>query len=149
MAEAKIQVEVGQFGFSGEGEQQWLAQQMDKILKSAESLTKLALPASQDGGKNAGGGKDIATDATLPHFLKEVNASSQVNVFLATAEWLRRKGKSTISTGDVSKALKEAHQNKLANASQCLANNVSNGYCEKDGKGFYVTDQGRKQLGLS
>ncbi len=34
MADAKIEDEVGQFRFKAEGEQQWLAQQKDKTLKS-------------------------------------------------------------------------------------------------------------------
>mgnify|MGYP006277550921 CR=1 FL=1 len=157
MADAKIEVEVGQFRFSGEGEQQWLAQQMDKILKSAESLTKLAppptpQPPSGGGNEEKHGGDDSehrkTTDA-LPQFLQKANATkSQVDKFLATAEWLHRKGNRLIKTGDVTAALREAHQGKLANASVSLASNSKKGYCVKDGGGFYVTDEGRTHLGL-
>jgi len=152
MSSARIEVEVGQFRFSGEGEQQWLAQQMDKILKSAEELTKLAPlvpPLSSSNGERNSNDDLPSTNQTLPQFLKKASATTQVDKFLATAEWLYRKGNRHIKPLDVTKALKDAHQNKLTNPSQCLAENVNKGYCEKDGKSFYVTDEGRKHLKLT
>jgi len=32
MSEAKIEIKVGQIEFSGQGEQEWVAKQLDKIL---------------------------------------------------------------------------------------------------------------------
>lgn len=151
MADAKIEVEVGQFRFSGEGEQQWLAQQMDKILKSAESLTKLAppqAPASPNGGYGGSDTDPPATDEALPHFLKRMKATSQVNKYLATAEWLHQKGTTRVKTSDVTKALKDARQGKLSNAGDCLGKNTSKGFCVKEGRSFYVTDEGRKHIGV-
>jgi len=151
MANAKIEVEIGQFRFSGEGEQQWLAQQMDKILKSAESLTKLVPSAAPTNLNLSGNNRDETphTDETLPHFLQRTKATkTQVDKFLATAEWLHRKGHKQLSTSDVSKAITNAHQTKLKNASDCLGKNTQKGYCEKNGKSFYVTDLGREYLGL-
>jgi hypothetical protein len=151
MAEAKIEVEVGQFRFSGEGEQGWLAQQMDKILKSAEALTRLAPPVAPPTPNPAGdsGDDSSAADEALPQFLDRANAKkSQVDRFLATAEWLGRRGTKELTTSKVSRALKDAHQSKLSNPSDCLAKNSSKGFCVKDGKNFYVTDDGRKHLGL-
>lgn len=151
MAEAKIRVSVGAFRFSGEGEQQWLAQQLDKILKSAESLIELTPSQSACGetttiGEN--GGNHHSTNEALPQFLARTNADSQVDKYLATAEWLHRKGYQRVRTADVTKALKDAHQNRLSNAAQCLATNASKGYCVKEGDRFYVTDEGRKRLRL-
>lgn len=152
MADAKIEVEVGQFRFSGEGEQQWLAQQMDKILKSAESLIELAPPQANPNAAstgNASGTGHASTDEALPQFLQRASGTkSQVNKFLATAEWLHRKGHKQVGTSDVTKALKDAHQNRLSNPADCLGRNASKGFCVKDGKHFYVTDEGRKHLGL-
>ncbi|WP_298220016.1 hypothetical protein [Halothiobacillus sp.] len=38
MAEAKIEITIGQITFLGEGEPSWLSEQLDKILDRAESL---------------------------------------------------------------------------------------------------------------
>jgi len=51
-----------------------------------------------------------------------------------------------LTTGDVSKALKDSNQSRLGNPSQCLNDNVSKGYCEKDGKQFFVTQEGKVSL---
>ena len=152
MSDAKIQVEVGQFRFSREGEQQWLAQQMDKILKSAEALTNLASVLASNGTAQVegGGAGNKTIDEALPQFLKRTQVGKrQVDRFLATGEWLHLKGKKSVRTADVSKALKDAHQSKLGNPADCFAQNASKGFCVKDGKEFYVTDEGRKHLGLS
>jgi hypothetical protein len=63
--------------------------------------------------------------------------------FLATAIWLDAKGKSKMTTTDVTTALKDAHQGRLGNASECLTQNVRKGLCEKHGKEFFVTEDGR------
>jgi len=160
MADAKIEIEVGQVRFSGEGEQQWLAQQMDKVLKSAESLMEFAAEEtttdnSENGNENSNensndnsGDGGLPCTETLPEFLKKVKPSNKTDIFLATAEWLHRKGNTELSTKGVTEALRKAHQSKLSNPSQCLANNVSAGKAEKHGKTFYVTDSGREHLGV-
>jgi len=65
---------------------------------------------------------------------------------LATAEWLHRKGHKNITTRDVAKALQDNHQKRLGNPADCLNKNVSKGHCEKIGKEFFVTDDGRETL---
>jgi len=42
MGESKIEIKIGQISFSGEGEQDWVAKQLDKILGQAEKLIHLA-----------------------------------------------------------------------------------------------------------
>ena len=152
MAEARIEVEIGQFRFSGQGEEQWLAQQMDKIIKSAETLINLApppVPVQATGGQGGNGSDPTPADEALPQFLARTNATAnQVRKFLATAEWLHRKGTEIVKTTNVTQALRDAHQKRLKNASDCLAKNAAKGFCVKDGAGFYVTDEGRKHLGL-
>ncbi len=151
MADAKVEVEVGQFRFSGEGEQQWLAQQMDKILRSAESLTRLAPPKARtepNVGCEVNDAAPQMTGEALPHFLTRTKATSQVDRYLATAEWLHRKEYEQVKTRDVTKALKDARQNRLSNPADCLGKNTTKGHCVKDGKSFYVTPEGRKHLGL-
>lgn len=153
MADAKIEVQVGQFKFSGEGEQKWLAEQMDKILKSAREIIKIAPvspPPSSDSPQAFGNQTPCAvTDEALPQFLQRTNATkTQVDRFLATAEWLHQKGSEMVKTGDVTQANKDAHQSRFSNTAGCLAKNASKGFCVKAGRDFYVTDEGRRHLGL-
>lgn len=152
MSEAKIQIKVGQIEFSGEGGQEWVAKQLDKILAKAQDLIVLA-PPSQDpsqgqGQQHKSGTKSAAIAAkTLPAFLSEKAATkNQVRKFLATATWLEAKGQKRVSTSDVTAALKNANQTRLSNPADCLNKNVTKGYCEKDGKQFFVTDDGKKSL---
>jgi hypothetical protein len=152
MSESKIEIKIGQITFSGQGEADWVAKQLDKILTQAEKLIQLAPPDSDGGGGDGGGHKPMGKDATiakktLPAFLQEKNATSrQVKKFLATAVWLEAKGQSRLTTGDVSKALNDANQKRLGNPAECLNQNVAKGYCEKDGKQFFVTDDGKSSL---
>ncbi len=90
-------------------------------------------------------------NVTLASFLKQTKSnSSQVKRFLATAEWLHRSGKEALTTKDVSSALDKNRQNKLSNPADCLNQNVTKGCCEKrTGGQFYVTDEGRKTLGIN
>jgi hypothetical protein len=73
-----------------------------------------------------------------------------IKKFLATAVWLHdTTGRDRITTGEVAKALKNASQIRLTNASDALNQNVGKGYAEKDGdSGFFVTEPGRTSLGL-
>jgi hypothetical protein len=158
MSDSKIQIKVGIIEFSGEGNQDWLATQLDKILERAPELLKIELenpkvqqvvkdiiiPSSID--KN-----DVLKPSNLSIFLKEKNATvAQVKKFLTTAAFIQLNGKTRITTSDVNSALKAANQSKLNNASDCLAQNVKKGFCEKDGSsGFFVTTDGLSDLGIS
>jgi len=151
MGESKIEIKIGQISFSGEGEQDWVAKQLDKILGQAEKLIHLAPEPSQSAGavanhKLMANASSIASK-TLPAFLQEKNAArSQVQKFLATAVWLHAKGQNRLQNSDVSKALKDANQTRLGNPADCLNQNVKKGYCEKDGKQFFVTTEGKDSL---
>ena len=151
MTEAKVEIKVGQIEFSGQGEQDWVGKQLDKILSKAEHLVALA-PAPREAPPEKADHKPMAKDSaiarqTLPAFLTEKGAAkSQVKKFLATAVWLEAKGSKRIQTSEVTKALKDANQKRLGNASDCLNKNVSKGYCEKDGKQFFVTQDGKSSL---
>jgi hypothetical protein len=151
MSESKIEIKIGQITFSGQGEPDWVAKQLDKILAQAEKLIQLA-PVPSDDGEAGSGHKPMGKDSaiakkTLPAFLQEKNATTkQVKKFLATAVWLEAKGQNRLTTGDVTKALGDANQKRLGNPADCLNQNVSKGYCEKDGKQFFVTDEGKSSL---
>jgi hypothetical protein len=113
MAEAKIEIKIGELHFSAEAEQQWVASQLDKIIAKADVLGKLAekheLPAGSGGGAPAKPGGVPA----LGSFLASKNATTnQVRKFLSTAGWLHLKGKENMGTADITKALKDNHQKR-------------------------------------
>jgi hypothetical protein len=150
MTQAKIQIAVGSISFSGEGEQKWLAEQLDKLLDKAAALAAAA-PDAQDAdedGASDGVKPSRKSAGTLPSFLAATGAgNNNVKRFLATAEWLHRKGKKTLTTRDVSTALQDNRQKKLGNPADSLSKNVAKGHCEKIGsKEFFVTDEGRETL---
>jgi len=87
------------------------------------------------------------TQSLAAYLSAQQAGTNQVKRFLATADWLRRKGVPALSTAAVSKALKDNHQSKLGNPSDCLNQNVAKGFAEKDGKDFYITPEGLKSLG--
>lgn len=151
MAIAKIEVKLGAIDFKGEGEEKWLENQLDKILQQAPELLNIA-PADQDGNggdasKENGSSIRIGGGITLAKFLTDKSiGANQVKRFLATAMWLYARGNKKPTTSDVTKALKDNHQSKLNNPADCLNKNVTKGYCEKDGKQFFVTPDGFKSL---
>ena len=152
MADAKIEIKVGAFAFIGEGTETWLSGELDKLLAKLPELVEIA-PQDEVGegtGVPAANGKKNGKLGSLPNFLKEKNATTnQVKKFLATAVWLHdTTGKERVTTGEVSKALKNSSQNKLTNPSDALNQNVGKGLAEKDGdNGFFVTGPGRESLG--
>jgi hypothetical protein len=151
MDNAKIEIKIGEIQFIGEGNSNWLEKQLDKILNKAESLSKLSqnIRVKSDTGLNPSSELDSEiSNQTLVSFLKSKDASSTNNKkFLATAIWLESKGKSKLKTSDVTAALRDSKQTKLGNATECLNQNTSKGFCEKDGDTFFVTEEGRNFLG--
>lgn len=155
MTEAKIEFKLGSIEFSGEGEKDWISQQLDKILQQAPNLLALvprqAIPPVVSPGI-LGSHTPMAADATignqpLASYLKVKDAAkNQVKKFLATAVWLEAKGKSRLSTADITKALKDSNQARIGNPADCLAKNIAKGHCEKDGSQFFVTTEGKDSI---
>lgn len=148
----KIDVTVGAVSFSGEGEPEWLSQELDKVLKAATDLPKVQpsgfnpeqtssiLSAPSSGG---------SVGALVSHIKSYGGESNQTKRFLATADWLRLRGESQLATAKVSKALSDNHQKRLGNPADCLNLNVKKGFCEKQGDGFFITPDGLKDLGYT
>jgi hypothetical protein len=152
MADAKIEIKVGTVSFIGEGGEKWLSEQLDKMLEKLPELAQVAPASADDSGGNGDSGtraKATKAQGTLANLLREKNATTnQVRKFLATAIWVIDRGKrDRIATADVSKALSDNHQKALGNPADCLNKNVSKGFCEKVGKEFFVTDDGRTEIG--
>jgi len=155
MADAKLEIKVGAVTFTGEGSEKWLAEQLKSVLEKLPELTKIPSedtppPSGHGSGEtpHRSGGKKGQAKTTLAAFIKESKATTnQARKFLATAAWLHdSEGKHRIETKDVTQALNTHNQGKLNNAAQCLVNNAKTGYIVRDGKQFYVSDQGREEL---
>ncbi|OEY65997.1 hypothetical protein [Marinobacter sp. X15-166B] len=158
MSEAKIEIKIGEIIFSGEGDQNWLSEQLDKIMDKAEDLVALApskVPQQPQVNEASHQPADLSdhteiASQTLPSWLRSNNADTVQNTkFLATAIWIEAKGQKRLQTKDVTSALSNANQKRLRNASECLNQNVKKGYCEKEGNQFYVTEEGKRSLGIN
>lgn len=141
----KIRIKVGGIEVDYEDSEDFLDEKLHKLISEVSALAKEApIENSNNGSNNNRGG----TPSTLASFLKQKNPKSQQMRFLATAEWIHQKDQiKTTETSSVTKALKDNQQKRLSNPSDCLSKNIKDGYCQKDGKGFYVTDEGREALG--
>jgi hypothetical protein len=152
MGEAKIEVALGALSFSGEGDQEWLSKQLDKIIEAAPSLARIepylaasANEASPNPGPTAPEG--VFTQTIASYIKAKQGDTNQQRRFLATANWLRRRGNTNLTTAAVTKALQDHHQKRLSNPADCLNKNVNRGYCEKTGDGFFITTDGLALLG--
>jgi hypothetical protein len=154
MATAKIEFTLGSITFSGEGEETWVSDQLDKILEKAPDLIKIvpetpaiSQPAAAVAEQVSKLSDSTISSQTLPNFFRAKDIpKSGFRKFLATAIWLHAKGVNRLSTGDVTKALTDSNQTRLSNASDCLSKNIAKGFIEKDGRQFFVTDEGRAFL---
>lgn len=145
MADAKIEVKVGEVSFHGEGSQEWLEKQLDKIIGKAEALLKLSQVHSIHKDKD-NSSQQPKTGRNLAQFIKDYNLNKPMEIFLATAIWLTiEKGQDRMTPRAISQALKAANQKRLSNPSVFLKQNVNKGFCEMDGKNFFVTEQGKEQ----
>jgi len=154
-AVGKVDFTVNGIAFAGEGDPQWLSQQLDKILATAKEIAKVqpqVAPSAKTSGSGimSDGETNLESPGTLASYIKsKAGDSNQVRRFLATADWLRCKGEGALTTAKVTKALADNHQKRVGNPADCLNQNVSKGHCEKSGSGFYITPDGFKELGYS
>jgi len=147
MSSVKISLKIGRLEFAGEGEADWIEAQLDKLLSKAPEILRFALDNESPDGKPDPAKTSQDAKITLASFLREKNAvENQTRKFLATAAWLNARGKKRLKPGDVSHALRENGQGRVGNASQCLVNNITQGFCERDGGHFFVTDDGLRSL---
>lgn len=155
--ESKLQIKIGSIEFSGEGNQEWLSGELDKVLGKVPELLKTSLAQpSKNGHEHHHVNGHESTKATVPQkmgtlatWLKDKSATTnQTRRFLATAAFIQLGGKDRVATGDVASLLKNSNQARLGNPSDALNKNVGKGYCEKDGSAFYITPEGFKELSI-
>ena len=118
-------------------------------------MTGAAAPASSGGSAgrvsaNGGGGspQTPATKMSLAAFIKAKKGDKNQNTrFLATASWLSGRSEEPLSAKAIGNALSDHHQKGLANAADCLNQNVRKGFCEKRKDGsFFITPEGLEAL---
>ena len=143
----KIELTIGNVHFAGEGDQEWLDRQMDKLIdtvgrdqisSSSDDDPLMPMPTTQES----------VTPGSLVSYLRAKGGETvQVQRFLATAAWLYHRGSKDLTTSTVTKALRDNQQKRLGNPSDCLNKNVTRGFCEKISGGFFITPDGWRQLG--
>lgn len=142
----KIRIKVGGIEVDYEGTEDFLDEKLHKLISDVSALAKEA--PIESGISNGNSNDRSGTPSTLASFLKQKKADSNQNMrFLATAVWLNlKKQVKNLNVGDVTKALRDNQQKRLGNPSECLNQNVRKGYCEKTGREFFVTEEGREAL---
>jgi hypothetical protein len=151
MTTAKVDIKIGALSFAGEGDKEWLAKQLDKLIEYAPALLQLTPQHDSEGTGAAGKGKATHHKAgksdTLAAFLAAKKAKDQDNTkFLASAAWLQANGKDRLSIAEVTKAMDDNKQGKIKNPTLVLQRYVKKGYCVGSGRNFYVTDEGLESL---
>ena len=147
MTTAKVDIKIGALSFAGEGDKEWLAKQLDKLIQHAPALLTVAPDSNGDNGdgqphQRTGGGKA----GTLAAFIRTKNVSGDQDKFLATSAWLHLKGTTRLTPSAVNKVMDENDQGKVTNPALVLKRLVKKGYCERSGTQFYVSEEGKKSL---
>ena len=144
----RIRIRLGNLRFDGEGTEDWLSAEASLFLRVATDMSVTAT-ASAQASERDDPPSGTAPNQSLAAFLRATGGEKkQVQRFLATAGWLSRRGQEPLTSGLVSKTLREYHQKRLGNPSDCLSQNLSNGYCEKTHDGFRLTSEGWQALRL-
>ncbi|QBR70197.1 hypothetical protein CU048_01660 [Beijerinckiaceae bacterium] len=144
----KIEIKIGAMSFSAEGDQDWLSEQLTKVIEAAAARCQDSVETPKSDASPFVDSQSFKL--SLASYIKSKEAeTNQVMRFLATAGWLRNRGTKDLTTSGVAKALSENHQKRLANPSDCLNKNTAKGYCEKSKHGFFITPEGLKVLGES
>jgi hypothetical protein len=138
MSESKIQIRAGILEFSGEGEQAWLSEQVDKILGilpqflKDDTVKKTAtnMPESADA---QGASERIAEtlDLSMQSIAAKFDGNTGPGLVTAAAAYLRFvKGRSKFSRNELLEAMKEANGyysiNHSGNLSKSLKTLISN-----------------------
>ena len=161
MANGRLEFKIGKIEFVGEGEQDWVTEQLEKMLERIPALTKqnnainsnaksIISESSLDSEQitaNYTPSQPSTSPKAIPEnlstFLRKNDCvDKQRRKFLGAAVWLQLNGKTIIKTKEVTDELKIARQIKITNPSHQLNQNINQGFCQKEGNGFYVTPEG-------
>ncbi|HUV16143.1 MAG TPA: hypothetical protein VMW28_06230 [Pelolinea sp.] len=147
---AKLKIKYGLFELDYEGNTSYMVNHIPKLISTLIASSDQIPSTLKSENESASINLSNADIGTLAKFMNDRNISSQNDRFLTTALWITLKDcKSRLKTVDVTTALRINQQKKLGNASDCLNQNISKGYCEKDGSEFYITQEGKKYLEIN
>jgi len=132
MSESKIQVKVGIVEFAGEGEQEWLAKQLDKILEKVPDLLKIEVsnsfkPETGTTGSNpAGSGTSGISGLSVLNIAGKLSSKSGSDLAISAAAYLHFvENKISFIRDDISSTMKKAtgiyKDSYLANLTKILA----------------------------
>lgn len=152
--QGKVEIKIGNVIFSAEGNQEWLSEQLAKVMEAAapaisgKSASAAEAPDAKADGDAAPTPPPNAANVSLASYLRATGGDTkQIKRFLATAAWLFKRGTQSLTSTAVATALSENHQKRLANPADCLNQNTAKGYCEKKKDGFFITPEGWASLG--
>lgn len=149
MIDSKIQVKVGIVEFSGEGNQDWLAQQLDKILEKVPELLKIEVAStvnshfddSQSYSKNGNGNGVAVSNLSILNIAGKISAKTGSDLAIVAAAYLHFVlGKTTFSRDDISTNMKSAtgifKQTFIKNLTSTLSRLEKGGYFLKAGSNY-------------
>jgi hypothetical protein len=114
MSDSKIQIKVGNIEFSGEGNQDWLCKQLDKVLEQIPKLLQMqneidAVPETNIRNDSTYTEKSSISGLSLINIAGKLNCKSGSDLALASAAFLHFvEGKITFSRDDLSSTMKKA-----------------------------------------
>lgn len=127
MSESKIQVKVGIVEFSGEGDPEWLASQLDKILEKIPELLKIEVSSTaRSNGSGANNGTGSISGLSVTNIAGKLNSKSGADLIIAAAAYLHFiEKKEAFSRDEISQTMKKAtgyyKNSHLANLTTNLA----------------------------
>lgn len=153
MSDSKIQVKVGIIEFSGEGNQDWLSKQLDKILDKVPELLKIEASDLKDGKVNGGadsGGKTLSGLSVL-NIVGRLSAKSGAEVAIAAGAYLHFvKAQPVFSRDDLSSTMKRAtgiyKNSMLGNLTTILAQLEKNGTFTKSSSSYSLNAEKVSEL---
>lgn len=146
MSDSKINVKVGIVEFSGEGNQDWLAKQLDKILEKIPELLKIEVgnpPLGNIDGQN-GGTKQVNNSLSVLNIAGKLSSKSGGDLVIAASAFLHFvEKKPNFSRDDISLNMKKAtgiyKDSFLANLTTTLAGMEKNGSLLKNGNTYSLS----------
>jgi galactitol-specific phosphotransferase system IIC component len=147
MSESKIQVKVGIVEFSGEGDQVWLAAQLDKILEKIPELLKIEIDSESNSDKGNEGGnkrnKKGISGLSVINIAGKLNCKSGSDLVIAASAFLHFiESKQTFSRDDLTQTMKKAtgyfKNSHLANLTTILAGLEKNNTLTKSSNAYSI-----------
>lgn len=111
MSDSKIQVKVGAVEFSGEGNQDWLSNQLDKILEKIPELLKVenTTPKKSVATASIDPIEGLVSGLSLINIAGKLNSKSASELAIAAATFLHFiEGKTAFSRDELSSTMKKA-----------------------------------------